>query len=341
MRYFGVTRLAIIGWLVSGSLRLCAQGVPPNEQARFLAGMPAPMLRAQAQAGPYKEHAAVLSKAWAAKNASLGKTRAWAQAQGTAQSGAPVFYFFSGPDFLYAQSFFPNAPTYILCGQEPVGSIPNVDAIPPEKLGPALAQLRRSLGTILSCHYFITKDLRSDLNGSSLGGTIPILYVFLARLGCTIQEVTPLNQPAPGVRIAFRSPGGGTQTLYYFRTNLANGASSAFLNWCARQGTGVSLVKSASYLMHTDGFSQCRRFLLDHSRLLVQDDSGIPMRAFDSRWKLRYFGQYAAPGDTFARYYQPDLAQAFRTGPTFPLGFGFGYHWQTERGILMLATRNE
>ena len=36
-------------------------------------------------------------------------------------SKATMFYMFSGPDFLYADTFFPNASTYILCGIEPMG----------------------------------------------------------------------------------------------------------------------------------------------------------------------------------------------------------------------------
>lgn len=35
-------------------------------------------------------------------------------------------YMFSGPDFLYATSFFPNASTYVLAGLEPVGEIPDL-----------------------------------------------------------------------------------------------------------------------------------------------------------------------------------------------------------------------
>ena len=37
-----------------------------------------------------------------------------------------VFYMFSGPDFLYANQFFPNASTYILAGTEPIGPLPDV-----------------------------------------------------------------------------------------------------------------------------------------------------------------------------------------------------------------------
>jgi len=34
-----------------------------------------------------------------------------------------MYYMFSGPDFLYAYTFFPNANTYILAGLEPVGQV--------------------------------------------------------------------------------------------------------------------------------------------------------------------------------------------------------------------------
>ena len=35
-----------------------------------------------------------------------------------------MLYMFSGPDFLYATSFFPSASTYVLAGLEPVGDVP-------------------------------------------------------------------------------------------------------------------------------------------------------------------------------------------------------------------------
>src|SRR6516162_9320574 len=37
-----------------------------------------------------------------------------------------MLYMFSGPDFLYATSFFPNASTYVLAGLEPVGAVPEL-----------------------------------------------------------------------------------------------------------------------------------------------------------------------------------------------------------------------
>ena len=40
-----------------------------------------------------------------------------------------MLYMFSGPDFLYAISFFPTAPTYVLSGLEPVGEVPQLTGL--------------------------------------------------------------------------------------------------------------------------------------------------------------------------------------------------------------------
>jgi hypothetical protein len=91
--------------------------------------------------------------------------------------------------------------------------------------------------------------------------------------------------------------------------------------------------------VHSDEFSQVRRFLLEQSTLIVQDDSGIPLRHFDDQWAVRFFGNYTGPIEIFAKHYQPDLRAAYERSHPAPLGFAFGYHWQPERGVLMLAVR--
>ncbi len=319
----------------------CAQS--PNEQARFLAGLPVSddKLAPLAATKWGQSHAAWLDAAWERMNRrQLLGLRGWAEARipDLHNSKAPVFYFFSGPDFLYAHSFFPNASTYILCGIEPVGALPDVAALPPESVSGEVASLRASLNTILKTHYFITKDMRVDLGRARLGGTLPVLYTFLARTGCTIRSVELL---ADGVRIDFRGGLGRKQTLYYYKTDLSNGAKNeAFLKFCRSHAPANSLVKSASYLMHSDRFSGARDFLLENSRAILQDDTGLPFRFFDpKRWQVRLHGTYFRHGDTFGKYDQPDLEAAFKSSGATPLGFSFGYHWQRERGLIIVARR--
>jgi hypothetical protein len=102
----------------------------------------------------------------------------------------------------------------------------------------------------------------------------------------------------------------------------------------------VSLLKAASYLMHETGFSQVRDFLLARSDVLIQDDSGIPLRFFgEENWSLRYCGRYVGPIKVFTKYWQPDLAEAYARVAPSPLPFSFGYQWQPNRSDLLIAAR--
>jgi hypothetical protein len=337
-------RQLLIALLFATATAAFAQnGATVDETARFLAGLPVTgVLEPLTHDAGWQEHAAAMDEAWTKKEQlQIVPIREWMSINATEYqlSSNTMFYMFSGPDFLYANIFFPNANTYILAGLEPIGQVPDLTRIPPEILRAELAALRGSMSTILRFQYFITKDMRAEFGRGSIGGTLPILYVFLARLGYTVTDIARVNSPADGVKITF-AQGDRPQTLYYFKTDLAGGNSN-FLRWCAARGPGLSLLKAASFLMHGDGFSGVRNFLLEHSRVIVQDDSGLPLRAFPKGWKVNLYGRYEPHKEEFAKYYQPQLAALYEQEPRpSSLGFAFGYHWQKEDGILMLATHD-
>lgn len=315
----------------------------PNDQARFLAGLPVSDAKLAPRTAEkwWQDHAAAMNAAWERMDRrQLVGLRGFMQTRLPELHGskAPVCYFFSGPDFLYAHSFFPKASTYLLCGIEPIGTLPDVTVLPADKLPGEVARLRASMNTLLKTHYFVTKDMRLDLSRAQLGGTLPVLYTFLARAGCTIREV---ELAADHVRIEFRGGLGKKQTLYYYKTDLSNsGKHEAFLKLCRSHAPANSLVKSASYLMHGESFSKARGFLLENSRFILQDDTGVPFRFFDpKRWEVRLHGAYFRHGDTFGKYDQADLEAAFKSSGAQALGFSFGYHWQKERGLLIVAKR--
>ncbi len=331
---------------------------PPDETARFLAGLPVPgsVLEPLTQQRAWVEHAAEFDKAWKELEArQLEKIRVWApEFLGEAHASKDtVFYMFSGPDILYAQAFFPNSTTYVLAGLEPVGAIPDPEHMPPSMLAAGLANLRKSMNSALSFSFFITKEMKVDLRQNQLSGTIPILCVFLARSGCAIKTVEPLAlnkfgvatpdpSATPGVKISFTRGGGEVQSLYFFTTDLSDDgikSEPAFLKFCDELGSGQSLVKAASYLMHTGGFSKVREFLLTHSSMLLQDDSGIPVRDFPpAKWNLRYFGAYPGPIEIFKQHHQPEMVAAFKDGRMPALPFGFGYRWHARESSLIIAT---
>ena len=276
----------------------------------------------------------------------LKHIRAWAHAKLTAPSPV-LFYFFSGPDFLYANAFFPDATTYVMAGLEPPGPIPDVVDMPRGAVGSALHALAGSLGSLMSNSFFITKEMRHQFAATRLSGTLPVLYAFLARSGKTIRDVSLIRltqdgtveaDDAPGVsahaahgaKIVFADENGREHTLYYFGTNIANDGfrQSGLARFCERLGSGDAFVKSASYLLHGGGFSDVRNFLLTHARTLLQDDTGVPLAYFDqSRWQLHPYGHYAGPISIFANRYQPGMARLFSHAQ--PIDFGIGYKWRT------------
>jgi hypothetical protein len=93
----------------------------------------------------------------------------------------PCLYFFSGPDFLYPDTFYPDCNTYVLVSLEPVESIPELQSMPPAVLQNTLQNIEVSLNTLLNFGYFETQDLRDYSQRSQLKGILPIIFVFLAR----------------------------------------------------------------------------------------------------------------------------------------------------------------
>ena len=334
-----------------------ADSASPNDTARFLAGMavdPDSPLAPLTKEVSWQQHARSFDAGFGQFDVSqLARIRAWSVNNLTTSRPA-MFYMFSGPDFLYANAFYPNAKTYVLAGLEPVGTIPDLTTLR-GSLAPNLYHLHSSIYTLLSHTFFITHRMKSDLHVGRVNGTLPILYVFLARSGKSVSEVSLVRideqgavQPddgspgsgARGVKILFAGSDGEPRTLYYFSTNLANEGvkSSNFLKFLESLGRGDSLIKSASYLLHSDGFSKVRDFLIANSAAMVQDDSGIPLRYCDpKKWDLLPFGRYLGPIDVFPGRYQPAYTVLFRNSR--PIDFGIGYRWRPNESNLLLAIR--
>jgi hypothetical protein len=212
------------------------------------------------------------------------------------------------------------------------------------------------MSSILSFSFFITKHMKTDLRAGEASGTLPLLYVFLARSGKTIRDVGLITldetgavhfagestgrNPTRGVRIKFAGSDGVEKTLYFFSTDLSNSGvrASGFLKFCATLAPGNSLIKSASYLLHAGNFSVVRDFLLNNSATIIQDDSGIPLGDYDARkWKFSPFGRYAGPISEFPNRYQPKYAELFQHSQ--PIDFGIGYRWRSHESNLLLSVR--
>ena len=186
---FGTMKIAVFAaatLLVAMLPARAADPVTADDTARFLAGM---MPSADSPLMPltrdpaWQRHAKIFDAAFAQlEQRQLSKIRAWANAN-LAAPKPTMFYMFSGPDFLYADAFYSNALTYVLSALEPPGSVPDLTRMSRGGIGAALYSVEHSLGSILSFSFFITKKMKADLHAGQLEGTLPLLYVFLARSG--------------------------------------------------------------------------------------------------------------------------------------------------------------
>ena len=174
---------------------------------------------------------------------------------------APLYYMFSGPDFLYANAFFPEASTYLMSGLETVGPVPTVS----ERTIAALPRIQSAIGNSVKLSFFITSQM-GGLQSGDLPGALPIILVYAVRSGKTIEDITLISldhegniQPpsngrnaTPGVKITVRTGDGPPQTIYYFRTDVSNTgvSNSGFLAFAGKLGQGQAFFKSASYLVH-------------------------------------------------------------------------------------------
>jgi hypothetical protein len=338
-----------------------AHAASPNEVARFLAGLPlaeGSSLSGLANERVWQRHAATMDAAWGKiEERQLSKIRAWTRSELATPSDV-LYYFFSGPDFLYADAFFPSATTYVMAALEPSGPPPAIGRHRGERLSYWLAQLRSSLNSVLNFSFFRTREMRTTLSTNTFSGTLPILYIFLARTGKTIDEVTfhDINEDGTLVaageglprgaanvaKILFKGSDDKQRTLYYVRTDLSNGGwrKSGFKAFCEKLEPGDALIKSASYLLHSNAFADVRAHLLERSKRLLQDDSGIPLAYFKpEEWQLRPYGRYLGPIAVFPDNYQRDLAKLFRRGNPPGIDFGIGYRFRPNESNILVADK--
>jgi hypothetical protein len=285
----------------------------------------------------------------------LNAMRTWSNAElGDVRSeSSTVFYPFSGPDALYADTLFPNSKILLMAGLEPVGTMPDLAKLQQdEKLGAYLAQVKTSLFTILAASFFKTKDMKSDFNNELVDGLLPAMVVFLAREGYTIDNIQYVvlghdgtlhshgeTSGAPGVQITYD----GGRTLLYFQADLGNDGlkdNPGFVRLMHRLAPGITYLKAASYLLYEDYFSTIRNAILENSGGVVEDDSGIPLHDFKpAQWEVVPYGNYTGPIGLFKDKYQPDLTDFYAKTSHQPLSFGSGYKFVASVSSLLVAKK--
>lgn len=350
--------------VVNAAPRAAAQATF-DDLARFVAGQPlspgSPLRRLESLPSVRKHNAdsQALNKTWYDRR--LNTVRDWAKAEIHPRISRPkvVKYPFGGPDFVHAATLFPGADEYILVGLEPLGTLPDFLAMSDPQLGSYLSHLNHTLRSISQRNFFITTEMREDFGKQGVDGVFPVLLYFAAltkhevvggqfvRLDASGNAVAADAASADGIRLEIRAldrlpdfpP---SASLYYFKYDLSDGgfkASSTMKNFLDQRPGGMGYLKAASYLMHQNGFTNIRNYLVGNCQYLLQDESGIPAEFFATYFNVAYFGKYAGPIDMFKEYDQPYLRQVYASGVARPLPFGTGYRMNDSDSIQMFGVR--
>lgn len=343
-----------------------------DELARFVAGLASggQALAALEQRPGWLAYARAIAPRWQAlEERQLAPMRGWAARELAAGAGVPahVLYPFSGPDLVNPLTILPDRPSYTLLSLEPVGALPDLARLDEASLDAFLAGMQQALSSALRWDFFQTKQLRKDLDAPGLRGVLPLLLFFAARDGQQLLDVrylfvaadgsldeipaaagaAPTRPGVPGVGLVLRRPGSAApHEVRYFAVDLGGESlrrKQAFFASLARSAPFTTYLKAASYLMFEPKYAAIERFILEHSREVLQDDSGIPLAHFEQRgWQVDLYGSYDRPIPLFAHRYQEDLARAYRARQPVPtLPFAAGYKTHPSRSTLMRARRPE
>ena len=278
-----------------------------------------------------------------------------------------LFYPFSGPDFINADAFFPEASTTVMLGLEPVGYVPY---LPKDSTGDELKgvykALRRSIDSLAHLGYFMTFEMNRDFRRvAHLNGNLSVISLFMAQRGYHILNVKKVTINAEG-SIVDSIPGsvdkddptdnyisGGlieymkpnefkARKLYYFSHDVSDeklAETPQMLKFFGSLNIDVSFFKAASYLC--SWLHEIRNFTLTNSKSIVQDDSGIYLSYLnDNEWDKKFYGRYSRTLKVFKRNFQSDLKAAYEKDTAIkPLDFRFGYGTRIKQDNIMVAKR--
>ncbi|MCS6795678.1 MAG: hypothetical protein RMJ97_05345 [Raineya sp.] len=356
-----------------------------HQTARFIAGLPQEEnneLKEYEKSDAWKNYSQESNRKWQKlKEGKIAKMRAWAdiELKEVNDKAGTLFYPFSGADFLYAQTFFPNAEEIIMIGLEPIGTPLNVEKIAKKQTN-YFSALNRAGYFLADFSFFRTNDMAIDLTGKrsiEVDGTIHLIMLYLAQLDNTItyiekvvvnnegdivlpnehsKKVDSMNKKKKviyGNRIYFkRKNDNKLRSVLYFSANLSDYGlleeNPDFKKYLEKQKFTATYLKAASYLMYSVqapgknyNFKIIRDIILKNSQYILQDDSGMPLYNFpDEKWQKTFYGVYVGPISLFSNRYQTAMREAYHNKENVkPLPFGIGYQFREGTSNLMLAKK--
>ncbi len=333
-----------------------------NQTALFLCGRESKLFAQKQKKKYYKKYSNKITESWnETTKKNLHLINKWTIRNGITNNldTLNLLYPFSGPDFLYANAFFPYSNNYIFIGLENPGKLPNLKNMDSKETSKYLLKLLHSLRYINKAGYFTTKQMQNDFKDESMNGIIHLLLFYLSKTNHNIIDISIVfiddfgneiekknfqvaDNYVNGIKIEFfKNKTKNLQKLYYFPVNLSNENLKdqlGFLMFLNKLGYKNTFMKSASYILHDNEFSICRDIILKQSKKILQDDSGIPYKILlNSNFKLKLFGNYSRTIKSFEKHYQPNLHKSLKSKYTKPLKFKIGYNSWKDETVLMFA----
>ncbi|HXY06142.1 MAG TPA: hypothetical protein VEI05_06360 [Burkholderiaceae bacterium] len=364
--------LVLVGLLTTAPCAY-ADSLPLTTTARLLAGVDPgtadPTVEKITLSPAWQQHRKAARAGDRQLKARLDKINQWqARYLPASTRGGTLLYPFSGPDFVNAYALFPDASTYVFFSLEPPGEVPELDRMDAQQLAALFGDLRTALNDLVALNFFITPNMKENLQTSALQGTVPVLLAMMGLLDLQVDAVERMppwpaltqtttgngsngsgahpQLPEQGVRITFTNPRTSRQqVLLYLSIDVSDRELRyypQFLPWLQTFSDPSVLLKSASYLLHGEHFRRLRKQILADANVIVQDDTGIPYKMVkQSGFSISLFGQYERPVKLFEGRFQSDLEEAYeKAGTTEPVPFPFGYNWRKEgKSGLLLAQR--
>ncbi|MCX7679021.1 MAG: hypothetical protein N2316_07355 [Spirochaetes bacterium] len=351
-----------------------AKDVDVNDIARYLAGIPvspkSPLFNLT-QKKVFREHAALMDKFWSeVLRENVFNIIPWRNKYLLPHFDYGVaFYPLSGGDFINLYLFYPLAKKYIMVSLESPGRLPNLLQMRDHEIQSGLRSLRNAIGNIAKKNYMMSAVMRQEMKNPFIEGTLPTILTFAARMELDIKHVESIcltnsgkivcardtanlkeESIAHGNRIIFRvTPTGIERELIYLCFRLRHDSFDPTApggQFFANLRDLNVIIKSAFYLLHRASFGRFCNALLERTRLLVQDDSGLPFRYFTTNeWVTFLFGFYTHPlalRDMPNPVAQPELAGEFKKrAQPLPFNFGYGSWRHDKKSNLIIAIKKD
>lgn len=337
--------------------------------SEFIAGMPVSAYLSELQSKDYYEtHKKFTDDSWTTtQDSMLTPIAEWCKENniGDNQDSTLCFYPLSGPDYMFANAFFPHADNYILLGLEPRGTMVDFRDLNDEQVQKYLSGIRASMKYINSRGYFVTSHMSSDFTKYHLNGMVHMILYMMARTSHPIVDVyhvyldengkenridgnpDPKDNKIYAIKIEFlTSDRLKKKALYYFKLDASDDNLNnhpEFEQFVTGFGRRVAYMKSASCVLQNTPFSIMRKLVLGADKIL-QDDTGVPYRYFveDSTFNISLYGTYSTTIKDLNWCLQPQLKKDLAASPHHKsLPFKISYNGNYGEGMMIWAEKKK